>query len=230
MRRITSRRNPKVLAERLAAAWGGMGDAERAAVLERLGPILPKQVEAAPAPTSGGPVPEALKGELRRALSMPSDASMDQHRVLEIAALLAEFALKLEPWACTYWQTLAPDARVKIPPALKKELVQYASGDDKLNKEQLAKSIYKLRSLVSLLLKAAVDSGKQFARDHVNRFAPEAVQQAAPRGGAFKSQAVCNWEQYVKMMEGMDADGIEARFKQVIAKDVDAGLAQVIKV
>jgi hypothetical protein len=223
-------KDPRVLAEKLIEHSKGLGDSDRLAISNMLGAAGFSVIKIKEAPaSSGGALPTVQVNEFKKAVGLGADANVDPGRLVEAASILAEFTLKLEPWACSYWRDLAPEAKNTIYQTLNKDLAKFVSGDDKMTKEALSKSVYKLRSLVSLLMRGVIEAGKQFARDHLQKYSLEAVGASAQKGGAFKSQAVCNWEQYVKLMEGVDSGAIEKRLKQVIAKDVDAGLSQVIK-
>jgi hypothetical protein len=165
--------------------------------------------------------------ELRRAMSLPSDAQLDGVRVVEVAAVLAEFVAKLEPWACQYWKAMAPDARNEVPATLSRTMGKFViTADDKATKDQVAREAFRLRSLVSLLMKGVNEAGRQYARDHLARFGIDAITREAKAG--WKGQAAANWEVYAKLMEGVDADWIDQRIRKLIASDVDAGLSQVL--
>ncbi|MFA6045576.1 MAG: hypothetical protein WC718_11380 [Phycisphaerales bacterium] len=243
-------KDPRALTEKLIEACRGLSEGERGAIVARLaaaGLIQVQQVqrEAAPEVKSkptyvGEPVAapvaaaapvsaSAAANELRKAIGVLPEAPLDQGRVLEMAAILAEFTLRLEPWACTYWKDIAPDAKATVFQTLNKDLARYATGDEKVTKMQLANNVYNLRSLISLLMKGVVEAGKQFARDHLQRFSVEEIRKAAGPGSLVTSEDVKCWRQYVKLMEGTDTAGIEKRLKQLLAKDVDAGLGQVLR-
>lgn len=182
---------------------------------------------AAPMFSGGGATGAAA--ELRKQVGLPAEAPLDGTRVTEVAAILAEFTLRLEPWACSYWRDMAPDAKNQIFPALKTELPKFMLGDEKVSREVVAKSAYRLRSLISLLMKGVTEGGRQYAREHLSVFSVEAIGKAAGSGTIMESKDVKNWKQYVRQMEGVDASTIEKKIKSLIAKDVDAGLSQVIK-
>lgn len=166
--------------------------------------------------------------ELKRALGVPGDATLDSGRVVELASILTEFVVKLEPWACQYWKDIAPDARTEVPPTVARTLSKFAAGgDEKANKDVLARETYRLRSLVSLLMKGVREAGKQYARDHMSRFSVDAITKDS-KASFTKGQATANWETYVRLMEGVDANWIEQRMRKLIAQDVDAALAQVV--
>lgn len=235
--------DPTQLADLLINATINLSDAEKSKIKDRLkvGGLVEEvkpsgiSVAIAGAVASGGPgaavaVSGGVLGELKRAAGITTDsAAIDGTKAAEVAAVLVEFVLKLEPWACQYWQNLSPDAKNGVPQSLNKDIPKFLTGDQTVTKEVLAKNVYKLRSLVSLLMRSVLEAGKQFGRDHVQKFAvPEIEKQAGP-GTIMKPAAVKCWEQYVKMMEGVDAAAFEKRLKTLIAKDVDAALSQVIK-
>lgn len=200
----------------------------------------PKPVAAAVTPPLAPAAAPAAKGEtialapgqslteLKRALGVPGDATLDSTRVVELASILTEFVVKLEPWACQYWKDIAPDARTEVPPTVARTLSKFAAGgDEKANKDAVARETYRLRSLVSLLMKGVREAGKQYARDHMSRFGVDAITKES-KASFTKGQATANWETYVRLMEGVDANWIEQRIRKLIAQDVDAALAQVV--
>lgn len=190
-------------------------------------PVVP--VAAAPAKVEGiALAPGQPLTELKRALGVPGEATLDPVRVIELASVLTEFVVKLEPWACQYWKDIAPDARTEVPPTVSRTLSKFASGgDEKANKDAVARETYRLRSLVSLLMKGVREAGKQYARDHMTRFGVDAITKDS-KASFTKGQATANWETYVRLMEGVDANWIEQRIRKLIAQDVDAALAQVV--
>ncbi len=206
--------------ERLKA--GGLADEARASGIS---------VAMAGAVTSGaGVLSGAVLAELKRAAGLKADDQVviDSTRAAEVAAVLSDFVLRLEPWACSYWQSLAPDAKNIVPPSLQKELQKFLAGDASVTKEVLAKNVYRLRSLVSLLMREVLEAGKQFGRDHIQRYAPAEIEKMVPAGGVWAAaRAGRCWEQYVRLMEGVDAAGIEKRLRTMIAKSVDDGLGQL---
>lgn len=256
-------KDPGVLADQLIALCKGMGEAERAGVAAKLaraglslneggggggsggggggggGGVEVREVikeVVREVPTLAG-LPEAAMADLKKMLGVPADGTIRADRIVEMCTLLAEFTIKLEPWACAYWQDIGKEAKVQIFRTLSKDrpnerqgsLARFAEGDAAVTKENLAKDFLKLRSLVSLLLKGVMDAGKQFGKDHMTKFAVDAVQSSAEKGTFTESQAAKNWKQYVKLMDGVDAATMEKRLKNLIAKDVDTQLSQVIR-
>lgn len=231
-------RDPASLAEALIGACTTLGAPERAAIATRLAAagltasreVVKEVVREVPSAGGVQGVPAQALNELKRMVGASAEGGEPRaDRIVELCTLLSEFVLKLEPWACSYWKDIAPDAKNQIYRSLDKEVPRFLSGDEAVNKEALARSILRLRSLVSLLLKGVMDAGKQFGKDHVARFNPDAVQGAAEKPTFTQPQGVQNWKQYVKLMDGYDAAGIEKRLKGLIAKDVDSGLSQVIR-
>lgn len=230
----TEPKDPKSLAEKLIEVTKGLGEAEKQQIAARLSVagLLARPTAAAAAPAPAGPsgtVSASGAADLRKQLGMPADAPIDAARAVELAAVLAEFVLKLEPYACMFWKDIAPDAKNQVYQTLNRDLGKFMAGDEKVNREAVAKGVFNLRSLVSLLLKGVSDAGKQFSRDHISRFSVDEISKAAGPGTLMTSKDVLCWKQYVRQMEGVDAASLEKRLKSVIAKDVDAGLSQVIK-
>lgn len=194
-------------------------------------PVAPVAAPVAPVAAKAEGIalaPGQPLSELKRALGVPGDASLDSARVIELAAILTEFVVKLEPWACQYWKDIAPDARTEVPPTVARALSKFAvGGDEKANKDAVARDTYRLRSLVSLLMKGVREAGKQYARDHISRFGVDAITKES-KASFTKGQATANWETYVRLMEGVDVNWIEQRIRKLIAQDVDAALAQVV--
>ncbi|MFZ2873552.1 MAG: hypothetical protein WAZ94_03630 [Phycisphaerales bacterium] len=227
-------RDPKSVAEKLIEVTKGLGEAEKQQIAARLSVagLLPRPTASAAAPVAAGPsgtVSASGAADLRKHLGMPADAPIDAGKAVELAAVLAEFVLKLEPYACMFWKDIAPDAKNQVYQTLNRDLGKFMSGDEKATKEAVAKGVFNLRSLVSLLLKGVSDAGKHFSRDHISRFSVDEITKAAGPGTLMTSKDVLCWKQYVRQMEGVDAASLEKRLKSVIAKDVDAGLSQVIK-
>ncbi len=227
-------KDPRSLAEKLIEVTKGLGEAEKQQIAARLSVagLLARPTAAGAGPAPAGPtgsVSASGAADLRKQLGMPADAPIDAARAVELAAVLAEFVLKLEPYACMFWKDIAPDAKNQVYQTLNRDLGKFMVGDEKTNREAVAKGVFNLRSLVSLLLKGVSDAGKQFSRDHISRFSVDEISKAAGPGTLMTSKDVLCWKQYVRQMEGVDAASLEKRLKSVIAKDVDAGLSQVIK-
>lgn len=218
-------KDPKVLVDKLIENSRFLSDADRAMITQKLAGAGFAVVQVK---ESAGGLPAAEMAEFKKVLQIPADQDVSAGRVVETASILAEFLLKLEPWACTYWRDLAPDAKNTVFQTMNKELPRFVGGDEKATKEALQKSAYRLRSLVSLLMKGVMEAGRQFSRDHLTKYSLDAIKQSAPRE-MFKADEYRFWKQYERLMEGVDGSSIELRLKQVIAKDVDAGLSQVIR-
>lgn len=243
------------LADALVATWGSVAGSERSVVVSKLAAAGLIAVESSGSggevrevvrevvkevvrevPTLGG-LPETAMAALKKELGLPMDAVVRADRLVELCTALAEFTLKLEPWAVKYWQEMAKDTKSPVfqvlgKPAPKERegvLARYAEGDEAVTKDMLMRDMLRLRSLVSLLLKGVLTAGGDFSKDQMKKYGMDAVQASAEKGSFVENQAAKNWKQYMKLMEGVDAASIERRLKVMIAKDVEAGLAHVLK-
>ncbi len=231
-------KDPTVLVGRLVDLAKGMTDSQKAAVssvLASAGLVVKETVEVkVPVPVAGGggggaDVPEAVAAEIRKLLKLPPDAAINPARAAEAVPLLVDFTLRLEQWGCSYWRSIAPEARTQLFAVLEKDLGKFVTGDEKTTREVVGDSVHNLRSLVSLLMKSAGDAGKQFSRDHLTRFGVAEIEKEVGPGTFMKNQAVSAWEQYKKLMADMDAAAMEKRLTAVIAKDVDTALSGVVR-
>lgn len=230
-------KDPTVLVGRLVDLAKGMTDSQKAAVssvLASAGLVVKETVEVkVPVPVAGGgggaEVPEAVAAEIRKLLKLPPDAAISPARAAEAVPLLVDFTLRLEQWGCSYWRSIAPEARTQLFAVLEKDLGKFVTGDEKTTREVVGDSVHNLRSLVSLLMKSAGDAGKQFSRDHLTRFGVAEIEKEVGPGTFMKNQAVSAWEQYKKLMADMDAAAMEKRLTAVIAKDVDTALSGVVR-
>jgi hypothetical protein len=230
-------KDPTVLVGRLVDLAKGMTDSQKAAVssvLASAGLVVKETVEVkVPVPEAGGgggaEVPEAVAAEIRKLLKLPPDAAISPARAAEIVPLLVDFTLRLEQWGCSYWRSIAPEARTQIFAVLEKDIAKFVTADEKTTREVVGDSVHNLRSLVSLLMKSAGDAGKQFSRDHLTRFGVAEIEKEVGPGTFMKNQAVSAWEQYKKLMADMDAAAMEKRLTAVIAKDVDTALSGVVR-
>ena len=226
-------KDPTVLVGRLVDLAKGMTDSQKAAVSSVLASVKETVEVKVPVPEAGGgggaEVPEAVAAEIRKLLKLPPDAAISPARAAEIVPLLVDFTLRLEQWGCSYWRSIAPEARTQIFAVLEKDLGKFVTGDEKTTREVVGDSVHNLRSLVSLLMKSAGDAGKQFSRDHLTRFGVAEIEKEVGPGTFMKNQAVSAWEQYKKLMADMDAAAMEKRLTAVIAKDVDTALSGVVR-
>lgn len=230
--KVVEIKDPKVLADRLFEAARGLNPVERAEIAAKLagaGLIQEKQVLVGGGGGGAADVPASAAGEMKKVLGLPPDATLDAARVAEITSMLSEFVIKLEPWAVQFWREVAPDAKNAYYQVLNKELGKYMARDESVSKEQVSDAVYDLRSLVSLMLKGIAEAGKQFSRDHMQRYSVDVITRDSPAGSFVTSKDVQCWKHYQKLMEGVDGAAIEKRLKALLAKDVDTGLDQVRK-
>jgi|GEM_PF-1509926 len=226
----------KLAAAGLVASEPGSGQtsSEKGEVREVVREVIKEVVREVP--TLGG-LPEAAMLALKKEIGLPPEAVIRADRVVELCTVLAEFTVKLEPWAVSYWQEMSKDSKSQVFRVLSKPspnerqgvLARYAEGDETLSRESLLRDMLRLRSLVSLLLKGVLKAGEEFSKDHMKRYAVDVVQSSAEKGTFTESQGAKNWKQYIKLMEGVDAAAMEKRLKSMIAKDVESGLSHVMK-
>ena len=110
------------LVTRLSALAPSLSDAERQAVVERLR-------EAGLAPRSEGGWPEEGVQRIRETLQLDRETALDPDRVLELLAIVADFAASLDQLVWRAWQRLAPKSTFRSTTPLRSIFSQFATGD-----------------------------------------------------------------------------------------------------
>jgi len=159
------------LVTRLTALAPSLSDSERQA--------------AGLAPRSEGGWPEEGVKRLRETLQVGSDETLDPDRVLELVALVADFAASLDQLVWRAWQRLAPKSTFRSATPLRGTFCQFASGDQGTPRGQVVHDIRRLRQLVAALVSACGMAG-QFATRYVARFSPSEIETlVSMEGGGF---------------------------------------------
>ena len=204
------------LVTRLTALAPSLSDSERQAVTERLR-------EAGLAPRSEGGWPEEGVKRLRETLQVGSDATLDPDRVLELAALVADFAASLDQLVWRAWQRLAPKSTFRSTTPLRGTFSQFASGDQGTPRGQVVHDIRRLRQLVAALVSACGMAG-QFATRYVARFSPSEIETLVSMegGGFFVAKEVKCWRRYAEMATEVNEASIEQDIRQQVAEFVES--------
>ncbi len=200
------------LVTRLSALAPSLSDAERQAVVERLR-------EAGLAPRSEGGWPEEGVQRIRETLQLDRETALDPDRVLELLAIVADFAASLDQLVWRAWQRLAPKSTFRSTTPLRSIFSQFATGDQGTPRGQVVHDIRKLRQLVAALVSAAGMSG-QFATRYLARFSPGEIETLINMegGGFFVAKEVKCWRRYAEMATDINEAAIEQEIRQQVAE------------
>jgi len=200
------------LVTRLTALAPSLSDAERQAVTERLR-------EAGLAPRSEGGWPEEGVQHIRETLQVAREEELAPERVLELLAVVADFAASLDQLVWRAWQRLAPKSTFRSTTPLRTIFNKFATGDQGTPRGQLVHDIRKLRQLVAALVSAAGMSG-QFATRYVARFAPGEIETLVGMegGGFFVAKEVKCWRRFAEMAKEISDAAVEQEIRQQVAE------------
>lgn len=220
--------SPEALAIKLAAAAGGLSEATRQEIAERLkkaGFVLAEQrPQASPAKAA------ELSQETAAKLFLESGRSLDVERAHKLLAALIEWMTLLEQPAWKLWKDVNPNAKLKrdgIPNGdLKAMIGKYLAGDADVSTEQIIAVLQKSRRLVASLMIALGMAGRQYASSHHYRFSPLALEDIARAEKKWSEslEAAC-WRKYRELAADVSEAAIEKELKDAIAKSAEEVMA-----
>lgn len=222
--------DPSALATRLGSFAAHMSADEKIAVMRSLKAAglverveTPSQTSVAPtAPVSSasfGALPDAPLKTVQSALGHGPGDHVDSARLLELAAMLADFANGLDQVVWSTWKAIAPNSPIKRIGSTKVSMSRFVSGDAEVGKAQVKQELERLRQLTAALTASVNQAGRQFAQRHVEKFAPGEIEQLAKMssGGLLVGHEVKCWRKYVELAGPMDAQAIERELLAAIS-------------
>jgi hypothetical protein len=165
--------SPISLADRLVGLVPTLSNEEKQALIKQLR-------EAGLAPQVRQDWPDEAVQALSSALQLSSQESIDPKsidpsRLLEMAALLVEFAQRLDQFVWDAWKGMAPPSTVRRPARLPGTLRRFLGGDPDVPGGRVKEDLDKLRSLLYSLISSVARAASQFATDLRKKLSPEAV-------------------------------------------------------
>ena len=164
--------------------------------------------------------PAKTLDELKSALRISPDQQVDAHRVLELVIQLGVFADSLDQLAWRIWKTISANkSKLRSTAPLKDTMKRFVAGQSDV---PMSRNIEDLRHLIASLLSAIAQIGSQFARQHVQKFAPgeiEANVKLGPGSILVSSEVRC-WRKYKELASDLDDAVIEREVMQIIERFV----------
>jgi len=204
--------DPNFLVARLIERSANLGESERKVLVQRL-------KEAGLARISHGAWPEEAEEALRKNLRLPKGDSLDATRILELVALAADFALRLDQLVWSSWQRIAPRSNIRRDKPLQQTLKAFIAGSQDVPRGQVAGDLEKLRQLIASLVAAVGQAGRQFASRHLARFSPVEIEALASMesGGFLVSKEVKCWRKYTELADALNEASIDNEIMETIA-------------
>lgn len=216
--------DPQILIAQLAELASGMSAQERRSAAEELqkaglGLESSGSASASTIAPSGGELPEAPARAVQQALGHGPRDGLDVTRLLELEALLIEFAGSLDQVVWNTWKAVAPTSAIKRTNSVKVTMAKFAAGDQEIQRAQVKQDLERLRQLTAALTASVNQAGRSFAQRHVERFAPSEIEGMArmSSAGLLVGHEVKCWRKYVELAGPVDAQAIERDLHAAIA-------------
>lgn len=207
-------RDPSFLIARLIELSSGMTPGQKqaaAAELQKAGFAL----------TGEGGLPESEARALQSALGHGPRDTLDAGRSLELAAVLSDFAIKLDVLMTDIWRKIAPNSTIRKSATLRVTLGRFASGDRDTARPQVEQEIALLRQITAGVASAISRAAPQFARKHLERFGATEIERAVrEEGGGWGMESKC-WKKYQQICASIDIEAAERELLAVIAEHAE---------
>jgi hypothetical protein len=204
--------DPNFLVARLINRAATLSEGERRILTERLR-------EAGLVAVSAGGLPEEAAAALRQNLRLTPEKDIDPTRVLELVAMLADFACRLDQLVWNAWRKISPRSEIRRGESLQSNIRECVSGSPDVPRGQVAGDLERLRQLIASLVSAVGQSGRQFASRHLARFSPVEIEALASMesGGFLVSKEVKCWRKYTELADALNEAAIENEIMDTIA-------------
>lgn len=219
--------DPKVLIAQLAELASGMSAQERQSIADELHKAGFGSEPSGGANGGGGAaggggtaaLPEAPARAVQQALGHGPRDGLDVARLLELEALLIEFAGSLDQVVWNTWKAVAPTSAIKRTNSVKVTMAKFAAGDQEIQRAQVKQDLERLRQLTAALTASVNQAGRSFAQRHIERFAPTEIESMArmSSAGLLVGHEVKCWRKYVELAGPVDAQAIERDLHTAIA-------------
>lgn len=199
-------------AEQCRAAVARWEEASKASAASALGGQSASTLAAAatepPAATGAAGMP--LVPAVVQASLQLTDASADALRVMELVAMLIEFASSLDQVVWNTWKAVAPNSAVKRPAPLKATMARFVTGEADTPRDKVKQDLERLRQMTAALTASVNQAGRQFAQRHIERFGAAEIERAVREegGGGWGGLEGKCWKKYQQMSGTMDAEEI----------------------
>jgi len=168
--------------------------------------------------------PVELDQQLKQKFKVADECSISAEKMVELSAILVDFAIKLESLVWNTWRQLSPRSAVRPHGDLTKKIGQFLSSDGEISVNQVDDDLKVLQRLTAAITSAVSRVGGQFAKRHLARFSPleiEVLVKMEP-GSVFVSHDVKCWKKYKELAETLNEDSIEMEIRKAIVDYVES--------
>lgn len=166
--------------------------------------------------------PDQQAERLRAALKLPDNVEIDPQRALEMLQTLYEFASSLDQLVWGTWKAIAPRSDIRGANEMRQSVPNYLAGDETLPRADVLRHLERLRQLTASLVSAISQTGRQYAQNHYQRYAPPRIEDwAKQEKKTLESTPVACWRKYKELFGTSDQATIERDIMQMIADSAE---------
>lgn len=172
--------------------------------------------------SGGGALPE-LSPEALRQLGLGAEQQPTAERALKLLVKLAEVVLALDQLAWRLWKQVAPKSTIRKETDFVKVIGPYLSGDLDTSTPVVVAPMEKTRRLIASMLGAMGPASSGFAKKHVSRFSPEAIEELARLEKKWnESLEFAAWRKYCELYKERSTEpALEIELQQAVTKAVE---------
>jgi PAS domain S-box-containing protein len=201
------------IADRLMALFPNLPVEQQQGIAMRL--MAAGVAGTAGAQSGGANLPVTSVVMLRTKLLMPPTESVDAGRLMELTAMLTDFAVGLDTLVWGTWKTMAPQSEVRRSGAgsavslagLRKTCGSYVSAEGTTPRGEVVHELERTRALLAALIASLGQVAQEFARTYREKFSPLEVEKRA--GGGLMKDAK-SWRAYKEMANEISPEKMEA--------------------
>lgn len=166
---------------------------------------------------------------LKAKLDLPPDRPIDLLRLVRLLSVVLDVLEKLDSMVWNIWKRIAPSSRLRPSQYagktnFREKVAAFVDGQTNDNPEQLASSIDHGARMSVALLNGLGMGGRNFAKKHLARLAPENVALEARRegGGFMQTLEHRSWQHYEFLWRDLTAESLENELREEIARAAEA--------
>lgn len=162
--------------------------------------------------------------EFRQRFAGEPGQPVDLQRLYKLTLSLADFFIGMDKVVWNIWRAIAPRSKTRKDISAMGDVRQvgskYLAGDREVSIVQVNQIVDRLRQLLAGILTAIGPASRSFSSQHLARFSPEAIKDAASAegGGMFTGIEQKCWRKYVELTAELSEDAIENDLQEAIAR------------
>jgi len=171
-----------------------------------------------------GAVPTELPEQLQTILQPDDDSALEPARVGELAMLLADFVIKIEPLVWNTWRNLSPRSNIRPSGNIKDIMKKFACSGGDSTEEPVVDKLKELHQIIAAMITSVGRAGDQFAKHHLSKLSPaeiSALVRLEPKSVLVGHEVKC-WRKYQELAGELTEASIEAQIREAIVDFVES--------